>query len=620
MKLVSRSGLLLVMLVPTLLLISWLMLGSRGVHSASGGPALLLPPDDPDMLPPPAPGGTRGPSALLFTPDGKRLYVAEQDENDIAVLDPNSGKPLYHLPSGGEQPTALALSADGSTMAVANTFSGSVGILDLEKRTLRTQVPLLGEPCGVVITRSGTAFVSVGQLDQIAVLDLAAGKITERLPVGHQPRSLLLTPDGSTLLCANRIGGSLSLIDVETHKEKARIPLPVTNLRGLALSPDGTRVYLTGQQPHNDIPTDKPEAIWSNVLCMVHLANGSGTLERILPLDMTGRGSADPCGVVVDANEENVYVTLSGTHEAMRVPVYFPNSPGHKADQKQFPPQRVHVGANPRAIALRPGGAELWIGNHLGNSLSVISNAVGTTAPTALQGSLRQVELGAPTPSPNRRLKGRYLFTSAHIVRGRHFSCDSCHPDGNTDGLSWKLAHVKEPPEVRNTRDLRGSLLLTAPYGWTSREEDFEVFVEDEVAGLLKTHLLQHPEVHALWDLVNETPLPPNPYRNPDGSMTPAAQRGQRLFTGQAGCVSCHASDMRGGTKRHEWIGTTPPGLKLDVPHLVGAYESAPYLHDGRAATLEEVFTRYNPNHMHGNAHTLTPEQFRDLMEYVREL
>ena len=179
---------------------------------------------------------------------------------------------------------------------------------------------------------------------------------------------------------------------------------------------------------------------------------------------------------------------------------------------------------------------------------------------------------------------------------------------------------MKEAPEVRNTRNLRGSLLLTAPYGWTSREEDFEVFVEDEVSGLLKTRLLRHPEVHALWDLVNETPLPPNPFRNPDGSITESARRGETLFNGRAGCAKCHEGEMRGGAKRHEWVGTTKPGLKLDVPHLVGAYESAPYLHDGRAATLEEVFTKYNPDHRHGSADTLTAEELGDVLEFVREL
>jgi YVTN family beta-propeller protein len=610
MQISRRATLLIAMLTPALFLVGWMVRGASVQGIVANDPALRFPPDDPETLPQPPTDGTRGPSALAFSPDGKRLYVAEQDENDVAVIDTNSRAVIERLPSGGEQPTALALSPDARTLVVANTFSGTIALIDLAKKAVGAQVTLLGEPCGVAVTEWGKVFVSLGQLDQVAILDLASAKITGRVQVGHSPRSLVLTPDGGTLLCANRIGGSISAIDTGSGRETARIALPATNLRGMALSQDGKRLVVTGQQPHNDIPTDRPEAVWSNVLVTVRLGNGAGSVERVLALDTPDRGAADPCGVALSGSGDTAYVTLSGTHEVIQAPV------GNGAPAQIGPLHRVHTGANPRALALRPGGAELWIGCHLGNTLSILSSAADSGAPPALG----QVDLGVPSPSPNRRLKGRYLFTSAHIVRGRHFSCDSCHPEGNTDGLSWKLAHVKEAPEVRNTRDLRGSLLLTAPYGWTSREEDFEVFVEDEVSGLLKTRLLRHPEVHALWDLVNETPLPPNPYRNPDGSLTAAAQRGEGLFTGQAGCIACHVGEMRGGTKRHEWIGTTKPGIPLDVPHLAGAYESAPYLHDGRAATLEEVFTKYNLEHRHGKADTLKPAQFADLMEYVREL
>lgn len=614
MKINFRIILALAMLAPALLLICSCLAGCGGHSDSSRSSAILFPPDDPGNLPQPAKDGTRGPAALLFDPDGKKLYVAEQDENDIAIIDPNTGKPIGHIPSGGTQPTAISLSPDGHTLLAANTFSGSLGILDLEKGAIRSTISMLGEPCGVVLTSSGKAFVSLSQLDQVAVVDVEAGKVLSRIPVGHHPRSLLLSSDGNTLYCANRVGGSLSIIDVDAGKERARITMPVTNLRGLALSPDGSRLYVTAQQAHNDLTTEKPEAIWSNVLCAVHLDKGTGTVENTTILDLPNRGAADPCGVVIDESGDIAYVTLSGTHEVIRVPLNQKSKPAGNST----PLQRVHTGANPRAIALRPGSSELWIGNHLGSTLSVLSSAKSNSS-GAQTGVLRQVSLGAPTPSPNRHLKGRYFFTSAHIVRGQHFSCDSCHPDGNTDGLSWKLAHVKELPEIRNTRDLRGNLLLTAPYGWTSRQEDFEVFVEDEVSGLLKTRLLQHPEVHALWDLVNESPLPPNPFRTPEGLLTEAGKRGEKLFEGEAACVSCHLGDMRGGTKKREWVGTTIPGLKLDVPHLVGTYESAPYLHDGRAATLEEVFTKYNPNHTHGSAHLLTPTQFTDLIEYVRE-
>src|SRR5438067_1694298 len=134
-------------------------------------------------LPRLGPGGTRGPSALAFSADGKTLYVAEQDEGAVAVLDPGSGKLLASIPSGGKEPTALALSADGKTLAVTNGFSGSLGIIDTEKRALRASVPIPGGPWGVAIV-GGQAFVSVSQLNRIAVVDLAAGKVVARIALG----------------------------------------------------------------------------------------------------------------------------------------------------------------------------------------------------------------------------------------------------------------------------------------------------------------------------------------------------------------------------------------------------------------------------------------------------
>ncbi len=589
MRTFRRTGLLCTALLLPLLLLLWPTLGQT-----------------PRLIPQPA-AATRAPSALVFRPDGRTLYVAEQNENRVAVLDAASGKSLALIPTGGEQPTGLALSPDGRTLAVTNCFSGSLGILDAERHTLRARVPLLGEPYDVVISASGEAFVSVSQLDQVAVVDLASARVIARIPVGRRPRALRLTPDGTTLLCANLTGGSLSEIDVATHKEKARIALPAINLRGIALSADGTEAFVTGQQPHNDLPTERPEAMWTNVLCILRLANGTASVERVIPLDQPEYGAADPCGVVLNAGGDTALLTLSGTHEVAVVPLRGVQS---AADAGAI--RRIPVEANPRALALQPRTGDLWVADYLSNALTVLS---GHTL-----NSTRRVALDAPTPSPARRTPGLFLFTSAHLTRGMHFTCETCHPDETEEGLSWKFAHVKDGIELRNTRDLRGNLLLTAPYGWMGREEDFEVFVNDELVGLMRTHRLPHSEVHAFWDLINESPLPPNPYRAADGSFTVAARRGKELFEGKAACVTCHEGNERGGSNKREWIGTTPEDVKLDVPHLIGAYESAPYLHDGRAATLEEIFTKYNPDHKHGKAHLLSPEELHDLLEYVREL
>ena len=49
-------------------------------------------------------------------------------------------------------------------------------------------------------------------------------------------------------------------------------------------------------------------------------------------------------------------------------------------------------------------------------------------------------------------------------------------------------------------------------------------------------------------------------------------------------------------------------------------WRTAPYLHDGRAATMEEVFTRFNPEDQHGYTSDLSPQELKDLVEYVNSL
>jgi cytochrome c peroxidase len=58
----------------------------------------------------------------------------------------------------------------------------------------------------------------------------------------------------------------------------------------------------------------------------------------------------------------------------------------------------------------------------------------------------------------------------------------------------------------------------------------------------------------------------------------------------------------------------------FDVPHLLGIAASAPYLHDGRAATLEEIWTVYNPNDTHGITNYMTKHQLNDLIEFLKTL
>ena len=53
---------------------------------------------------------------------------------------------------------------------------------------------------------------------------------------------------------------------------------------------------------------------------------------------------------------------------------------------------------------------------------------------------------------------------------------------------------------------------------------------------------------------------------------------------------------------------------------LDGLWLRAPYLHNGIAETLEEIWTRYNPEDKHGVTNDMTKDQLNELIEYLKTL
>jgi hypothetical protein len=130
------------------------------------------------------------------------------------------------------------------------------------------------------------------------------------------------------------------------------------------------------------------------------------------------------------------------------------------------------------------------------------------------------------------------------------------------------------------------------------------------------------------YQLSLKTPEPPR------GSFDrQAANRGRRLFRNEAGCASCHQgptfTDVLNGPNRdtpllhdRNEIGTEPDyalrsatGAYRTTP-LRGLWQHPPYFHDGSAPDLPAVVEHYDQRF----GLSLTPEQKRDLVEYLKSL
>ena len=132
---------------------------------------------------------------------------------------------------------------------------------------------------------------------------------------------------------------------------------------------------------------------------------------------------------------------------------------------------------------------------------------------------------------------------------------------------------------------------------------------------------------------VLSVPARPNRYRLADGTLTDAQLRGKAVFertrykTGRPiprhnQCAYCHLGPKYTNQKL-TYVGTFRPldnSEMLDAPHLTNVAYSAPYLHDGSAATLEELWTVFNPNDAHGVTSDLTTVEINDLVEYLKSL
>jgi cytochrome c peroxidase len=137
-----------------------------------------------------------------------------------------------------------------------------------------------------------------------------------------------------------------------------------------------------------------------------------------------------------------------------------------------------------------------------------------------------------------------------------------------------------------------------------------------------------------LTDLVSYVrglPSRPNRWRLPHGELTPAQERGKVFFVRSVDkfgktipetnrCSYCH-SGPKGTNQKLFDVGTrksTDNSGLLDTPQLSNIALTAPYLHDGSARSLEEIWTVFNPDDKHGRTNDLTKDELNDLIEYLR--
>jgi len=219
-----------------------------------------------------------------------------------------------------------------------------------------------------------------------------------------------------------------------------------------------------------------------------------------------------------------------------------------------------------------------------------------------------------------------------------YITCASCHNGGGHDGRNWDIAHLGEG--VRNTISLNGaSGVRFGNLHWTSNfdeVQDFEIQIEQLnlgkglIPGITFTEGLtpldlvtagQSERLDALAAYVNglgKDSVKRSPHRSYTGELTESALRGQAIFNSD-NCGSCHSGTAFRDGQMHD-VGTisTVSGSRLGgelsairTPSLIELWDSAPFFHDGSAASLSDVLST--------GSHTrnYTESETQDLINYL---
>lgn len=230
---------------------------------------------------------------LAFSPDGQSLMASGGNTDlvyryrwagDSAVLAdsiklaPTAGEPRH---SGKRYPAQLAFSPDGKRLYVAENLADSLAVIDIASGAVIQRVPSGRYPYGVVVAPDGRVFASAWGGNEVTAFTPSVAGLTsaQRIPAGRHPSAMLLNRDGSRLFVASATTDQIAVLDSKTGKllGELRDPPPGgpdegTTPNALALSADETRLYVA-------------EADANAVAVFDLKTDGSGTLAGRVPTD-----------------------------------------------------------------------------------------------------------------------------------------------------------------------------------------------------------------------------------------------------------------------------------------------------------------------------------------------
>jgi YVTN family beta-propeller protein len=315
-------------------------------------------------------------SSLLagFTARGAaRVYVTNEDSNDVSVIDERTDQVIKTIPIG-KRPRGVRTGRDGKHVYVAVSGAPKAGpgvpkqptppdpkadgivVLDTANNAVEKRLPSGRDPEAFAIASGqDRLLVSNEETAEASLIALDSGRLLRSIPVGEEPEGVEFRPDGQVAYVTSESANKVTVIGVPAFERVAEFET-AARPRAIAFTPDSREALVTDESGGAVTIVDA----FSHVV-RATLRLDTGEVARACSSGATPR----PMGVVVAPDGRHAYVTTGrcGSVAILDVPA------------RRVIGVVANVGARPWGIGITPDGKKLYVANGPSNDVAVVDTA-----------------------------------------------------------------------------------------------------------------------------------------------------------------------------------------------------------------------------------------------------
>lgn len=557
-------------------------------------------------------------SDIALTDDGL-ILLANEGTSEVRLIETNgTTRCAWQL----EAP-ATGVTAMGNIAYFTSSYDkGILYCASLDDFSIKYRTQLSMGSCSPVISNDGAkVYVCNRYKGTVSEVDAASGNLLREVKVLREPCAAVLSTDGRFLYVNNAlpsqradvdyVAADVSVIECESMQKIKDIKLSngSNSLRGIAASPDGKYIFVSHNLGRFQVPTSQLQQGWMNTNAVSIIDTEQQALIGSVSLDEPDRGAGGIWGVQCDGRY--LITSQSGTHDISivdykalieKLVAYKDYS---KLDYDLYFMQGIRqrlpiVGNGPRNMALQ--GDKLYIPTYFSDTLNIVNLADMSADYIACNPSRYESSVD----------RGHKAFNDAQLCYQNWQSCNGCHPDnGRTDGMNWDLMN----DNIGNPKNCKSMLhSFETPKCMISGIRDSAAIAVRAGYKFIQFCDVDEDVAQCVDDYIRSLKPLPSPYLV-DGKLSDKALEGRKIYE-KRGCAECHSGPYYTDMKMHRIGEDVEFENGWDTPTLSEVWRTAPYLFDGRAETMVDVFF----THKHGIDGKISRKEAEALAEYVNSL